>query len=144
MSKVKLNQRFDSLNSSDANRILVICRIEPGKKIESVIYLAKLLKEKKIKTKINVGGSFELFYQKYSDDLIKLISDYNVSDVIEFHIDTSFENLIELMKKSKIFFHPREGEHFGMSIVEAMSPGLIPVVSSIGEQSEFVSQAVSV
>ena len=87
MSKVKIKQRFDSLNSSDANRILVICRIEPSKKIESVIFLAKLLKEKKIKTKINIVGSLEPFYQKYNDDLIKLISDYKVSDVIEFHID---------------------------------------------------------
>ena len=42
------------------------------------------------------------------------------------------------MKRSKIFFHPREGEHFGMSIVEAMSAGLIPVVPAIGGQSEFV------
>ena len=42
------------------------------------------------------------------------------------------------MKKSKIFFHPREGEHFGMSIVEAMSAGLIPIVPAIGGQSEFV------
>jgi alpha-1,2-mannosyltransferase len=95
------------LNSSDANRILVICRIEPSKKIGSVLYLAKLLKEKKIKTKINVVGSFEPFYQKYSDDLIKLISDYNVSDGIEFHIDASFENLIELMKKSNLFSSKR-------------------------------------
>ncbi|HKR74638.1 MAG TPA: glycosyltransferase [Candidatus Nitrosocosmicus sp.] len=138
ISKVKLNQRFDSLNSSDANRILVICRIEPSKKIESVIYLAKLLKEKKIKTKIIVVGSFDPFYQKYSDDLTKLLSDFNVSDIVEFHIDASFDELIDLMEKSTIFFHPREGEHFGMSIVEAMSAGLIPVVPAIGGQSEFV------
>ena len=138
ISKVKLNQRSDSLNYSDERYILVICRIEPSKRIENVIYLAKLLKERKIKSKINIVGSLEPFYQKYSDDLIELISDYNVSDVIEFHIDTSFENLMELMKKSNIFFHPREGEHFGMSIVEAMSAGLIPVVPSTGGQSEFV------
>jgi glycosyltransferase involved in cell wall biosynthesis len=58
--------------------------------------------------------------------------------VIEFHINASFEDLIDLMKKSKIFFHPGEGEHFGMSIVEAMSAGLIPVVPAIDGQSEFV------
>ena len=138
ISKVKLNQRSDSLNYNDERYILVICRIEPSKRIENVIYLAKLLKERKIKSRINIVGSLEPFYQKYSDDLIELISDYNVSDVIEFHIDASFENLMELMKKSKIFFHPREGEHFGMSIVEAMSAGLIPVVPSTGGQSEFV------
>ena len=35
-------------------------------------------------------------------------------------------------------FHPKTGEHFGMSIVEGISAGLIPVVPSIGGQTEFV------
>ncbi|HEU5120294.1 MAG TPA: glycosyltransferase [Candidatus Nitrosocosmicus sp.] len=138
ISKVKSNQRSDSLNYGDENCILVICRIEPSKRIENVIYLAQLLKERKIKTKINIVGSSEPFYQKYYNDLIKLISDSDVTDMVEFHIDASFEELVDLMKKSKIFFHPREGEHFGMSIVEAMSAGLIPVVPAIGGQTEFV------
>jgi len=138
ISKVKLNQPPDSLNYNDENCILVICRIEPSKRIENAIYLAKQLKERKIKAKINIVGSFEPFYKKYCDGLIKLISDFDISDIIEFHIDANFEDLTDLMKRSKIFFHPREGEHFGMSIVEAMSAGLIPVVPAIGGQSEFV------
>jgi|SoiMethySBSTD1v2_1073268.scaffolds.fasta_scaffold1153628_1 alpha-1,2-mannosyltransferase len=42
------------------------------------------------------------------------------------------------MKKSKVYFHSREGEHFGISIVEAMSAGLIAVVPTTGGQTEFV------
>jgi glycosyltransferase involved in cell wall biosynthesis len=61
ISKVKLNQRSDSLNYNDESCILVICRIEPSKRIENVIYLAKLLKERKIKSKINIVGSLEPF-----------------------------------------------------------------------------------
>jgi glycosyltransferase involved in cell wall biosynthesis len=138
ISKIKLEKRLDLSNYGDENSILVICRIEPSKRIENAIYLAKLLKERKIKTKINIVGSHEPFYQKYYYDLIKLMSEYDVSDLVDFHIDASFEELVDLMKKSKIFFHPREGEHFGMSIVEAMSAGLIPIVPAIGGQSEFV------
>lgn len=138
ISKIKLEKRLDLSNYGDENSILVICRIEPTKRIENAIYLAKLLKERKIKTKINIVGSHEPFYQKYYYDLTKLMSEYDVSDLVDFHIDASFEELVDLMKKSKIFFHPREGEHFGMSIVEAMSAGLIPIVPAIGGQSEFV------
>jgi glycosyltransferase involved in cell wall biosynthesis len=69
-----------------------------------------------------------------------LISDNNLSESVKLHIDMPFEDLVDLMKKSKIFFHPRDGEHFGMSIVEAMSAGLIPVVPTIGGQSEFVPE----
>jgi glycosyltransferase involved in cell wall biosynthesis len=38
-----------------------------------------------------------------------------------------------------VYFHPREGEHFGISEVEAMSAGLVPVIPTIGGQAEFVS-----
>ena len=120
------------------NLVLVICRIEPSKRIENAIYLAKLLKEKKIEVKMIIVGSWDPFYQKYYEDLKRLIIDKDVSDIVTFKINASFEELIELMKQSKVYFHPREGEHFGISIVEAMSAGLVPVVPSIGGPSEFV------
>jgi glycosyltransferase involved in cell wall biosynthesis len=120
------------------NLVLVICRIEPSKRIENAIYLAKVLKEKKIQTKMIIVGSWEPFYQKYYESLERLIIDKDVSDIITFKINASFEELLELMKKSKVYFHPREGEHFGISVVEAMSAGLVPVVPSIGGQAEFV------
>ncbi len=42
------------------------------------------------------------------------------------------------MRKSKVYFHPMVGEHFGISIVEAMAAGLVPVVSDVGGPTEFV------
>jgi glycosyltransferase involved in cell wall biosynthesis len=42
------------------------------------------------------------------------------------------------MQLAKVYFHPRIDEHFGISIVEAMASGLVPVVSNIGGHSEFV------
>ena len=120
------------------NLVLVICRIEPSKRIENAIYLAKLLKEKKIEIKMIIVGSLDPFYQKYYEDLKRLIIDKDVSGIVTFKINASSEELIELMKQSKVYFHPREGEHFGISIVEAMSAGLVPVVPSIGGPSEFV------
>jgi hypothetical protein len=44
ISRVKSNELCDTPSYSYRNNILVICRIEPGKKIENVIYLAVLLK----------------------------------------------------------------------------------------------------
>ena len=121
------------------NDILVICRIEPSKRIENAIYLAKLLKERKIDAKMIIAGSWEPFYQQYYENLNSLITDQDLSDNITFKIDSSFDQLIELMGTSKVYFHPREGEHFGISIVEAMSAGMVPVVPKIGGQAEFVS-----
>ena len=120
------------------NLVLVISRIEPHKRIENAIYLAKILKKKKIEAKMIIVGSWDPFYHKYYEKLKRLIIDNEVSDIISFKISASFDELIGIMKKSKVYFHSREGEHFGISIVEAMSAGLIPVVPSIGGQTEFV------
>ncbi len=67
-----------------------------------------------------------------------MIVDFNLTDYVSLETDVSFETLNSLMKESKVYFHPRLGEHFGISIVEAMSAGLIPVVSDDGGQTEFV------
>jgi glycosyltransferase involved in cell wall biosynthesis len=42
------------------------------------------------------------------------------------------------MKEAKVYFHTLPGEPFGISTVEAMSSGLIPVVPDIGGHTEFV------
>ena len=42
------------------------------------------------------------------------------------------------MRRSKVYLHPLPGEPFGISTVEAMSAGIIPVVPDIGGHTEFV------
>ncbi len=118
--------------------ILVISRIEPSKKIENAIKLAKILKEKRIGKGLRIVGSLENYYKDYYIQIKKMIVEFDLTDYVLLEIDASLENLILLMKKCKVYFHPRSGEHFGMSIVEAMSAGLIPVVSNNGGQTEFV------
>jgi glycosyltransferase involved in cell wall biosynthesis len=50
----------------------------------------------------------------------------------------SFNKLLSLICEAKVYFHPLPGEPFGISTVEAMSAGLIPVVPDIGGHTEFV------
>ncbi len=67
-----------------------------------------------------------------------MIADFNLVDYVTLEIDISLDELLSVMSKSKVYFHARLGEHFGISIVEAMSAGLVPVVPDIGGQTEFV------
>jgi glycosyltransferase involved in cell wall biosynthesis len=49
-----------------------------------------------------------------------------------------FDRMLDLMSRSKVYIHPLPGEPFGMSTMEAMSAGIIPVVPDIGGHTEFV------
>lgn len=70
---------------------------------------------------------------------------------IKFLVNPDFEKLKNLYAKSKFFWHaagydvdekiyPENVEHFGMTTVEAMSAGCIPIVMSRGGQKEIISE----
>ena len=118
--------------------ILVISRFHPSKKIENAIVLAKLLKQYKIGTGMKIVGNLTPARYGYYFYLKQTVDDYDLTDYVTFEINVSFDKLLELMRKSKIYFHPLVGEPFGISTVEAMSAGLIPIVPDIGGHTEFV------
>jgi glycosyltransferase involved in cell wall biosynthesis len=131
-------QYFNKNKDKREDIILVVSRIDPSKEIEKAIKLAKLLKEKEIGIKMLVAGSLDSYFNDYYLYLKKTIEDNDLFDYVKIEINITFNKLLSFMKKSKIYFHPRPGEHFGISIVEAMCAGLIPIVADKGGQTEFV------
>ena len=85
-----------------------------------------------------IAGNFSELDYKYVRFLEKMILDYGLQDYVELVFGASFDRLLDLMKKSKVYFHPLAGEPFGIAIVEAMASGLVPIVPTIGGSSEFV------
>src|SRR5207253_1817217 len=70
---------------------------------------------------------------------------------VYFHFNCSFPELKELFNKATIYWHatgygsdpekyPQRQEHFGITTVEAMSAGAIPVVINSAGQKESVAQ----
>jgi len=81
--------------------------------------------------------------QIYFGELYRIAHGYP----IKFHVDIPFEKLKELYSKSMIYWHmtgismPDQvgaQEHFGMTTVEAMASGCVPVVLNTGGQPEIV------
>jgi len=73
---------------------------------------------------------------------------------IEFVVNPPFDVLKDIYSKSKIYWHaagfqvdenkhPENTEHFGITIVEAMASGLIPVVVDKGGIPEIVDNGVN-
>ena len=70
-----------------------------------------------------------------------------------FHFDSARRELRELYRKAAVYWHatgygfdadeyPSKQEHFGISTVEAMSAGAVPVVYATGGQKEIVTDGV--
>lgn len=68
---------------------------------------------------------------------------------IHFHANVSYEKLMSLYDQSALFWHaagfgenakkyPERLEHFGITTVEAMMRGCVPVVIALGGQTEIV------
>ncbi|MDQ3961883.1 MAG: glycosyltransferase, partial [Thermoproteota archaeon] len=132
--------RKEALESSQReDMILVISRIAPDKQIENAIELAKILQDRGIGKKgMIIAGNLHHYDEQYYQELSKMIADYDLSDYVSLQTNISFSKLIQLMQLAKVYFHPRIDEHFGISIVEAMASGLVPVVSDVGGHTEFV------
>lgn len=65
---------------------------------------------------------------------------------IEFHYNIPHNKVLEITRKTRVYWHargygnddPTEYENFGLTTVEAMGAGCIPVVINLGAQPEIV------
>jgi glycosyltransferase involved in cell wall biosynthesis len=87
---------------------------------------------------------------KYILELIKNASGFPVT----FHFNSSFQEMKHLYSEATMYWHatgygsdpasfPEKQEHFGISTVEAMSAGAIPVVINTAGQKESVQQGIN-
>jgi glycosyltransferase involved in cell wall biosynthesis len=118
--------------------ILVISRIAPDKQIENAIEVARIMHDRGIGKAMIIAGNLHHYDEQYYQQLRKMIADYDLPNYVSLKTNISFSKLIQLVQSAKVYFHPRIDEHFGISIVEAMAAGLVPVVSNIGGHTEFV------
>ena len=105
----------------------------------------RLVNEKHIQNwKLVLAGGMEKGNESYIEELKKMAGNLP----IEFKTNISLDELRELYGKSKIYWHaagfgeedPKKHEHFGITTVEGMSSGCVPVVINKGGQPEIVDQ----
>ena len=124
-------------------QILACGRIEASKKIDVMVKAFNSSEFLKKNCVLKIAGSCDNEERSYID-YIKSLSDGNV----QIELNPTRTQLEELYAESGIFWHakgygetnPMLMEHFGMTTVEAMSAGCIPVVINKGGQKEIVTQ----
>jgi glycosyltransferase involved in cell wall biosynthesis len=115
------------------NIILTIARFSAEKKLEQIPLVAR-----DVDAKFVILGSIT-DATSYSR-VRRLIKDYGVEDRVTMILDApnNFSVKMELLQKAKVYFHTMPFEPFGISIVEGMGAGCIPVVHDSGGAREFV------
>lgn len=83
------------------------------------------------------------------EDLVEALQKRAKGYPIEIHANISYAELMQLYAKAKIYWHaagygedllqyPERAEHFGITTVEAMQSGAVPVVVNAGGQKEII------
>jgi glycosyltransferase involved in cell wall biosynthesis len=148
-------EKFNSSKNKE-NIILSVGRFDNvlnAKKQDVLIDAFKILTQKEgVKNweLILAGGSLidpnQNSYLKYLKEKAKDLP-------IKFIVNSDFNDLKEIYSKAKIYWHaagfgvdekkhPENTEHFGMTVVEGMASGSVPVVIAKGGITEIVSDGI--
>ncbi|WP_237265288.1 glycosyltransferase family 4 protein [Thermoplasma sp. Kam2015] len=119
---VEPKEKVDLSNKMD-NTVISIGRINKGKNYDLLMDIARKLDD----YRFYIVGAVNEGDEKYYDYLMR-IKPKNV-EIIP-NADESTKN--SLLKKSSIYLHTNRKENYGISILEAMSYGIIPVVPKSG------------
>lgn len=121
--------------------VLVVSRINKSKKLENAVMLARMLKRQGTGGRMVIAGNLspdDRFGCAYYLQLENMIARQGLSGYVKILLNVELEKLQSLMGSASVYFHPLAEEPFGISVVEAMSAGLVPVVPDVGGPAEFV------
>lgn len=138
---------IEDLHIQKENIILILSRIEKSKHLETLIDAYKSSEYLKQNYKLIIAGGLTKTLENYKTELETRADGAN----IEFIVNAPYSTITELYNKASIFWHckgfeidedtePELMEHFGMSTVEAMSAGCVPIVINAAGQKETVNE----
>ena len=124
-------ERFSkaSVNNERSNIVVSCGRYTPEKNYEFVLRVAdKLRNEAKF---MIIGAYSGRISAQYYKRLTEIIMRKKLKNVRLLR-NVSFSTLLKIYRDAKVFLHAMRHEHFGISVVEAMAAGLVPVVHRSG------------
>ncbi|MGB9959062.1 MAG: glycosyltransferase [Candidatus Bathyarchaeales archaeon] len=108
--------------------VVSVSRLRSGKNLEIIPKIA----EKVEKGKFLIFGSADQASSEVIARLTRVIDSLNVGGRVRLFVNEPFEKLWETISSAKIFLHTQFTEAFGMSVVEGMAAGCVPVVPRCG------------
>lgn len=122
---------FRKTTTAKKNLVLTISRFSSEKGLERIPLIAR-----NVNAKFVILGS--LHSEKMYNEMVRLVREHGVQEKVFLAANAPVSTKVKLLKDAKVYFHTASSEHFGISIVEGMGAGCIPVVSDSGGPREFV------
>ncbi|NPA96671.1 MAG: glycosyltransferase [Crenarchaeota archaeon] len=108
--------------------VLTISRFSPEKNLASILEVAKVVRSTRF---VIVGNANTEQSKAVLSELAERIERFEL-DNVEIRTNVPRSELLELQCRAYIYLHPMYPEHFGISIVESMAAGAIPIVFKDG------------
>ncbi|MCY0868339.1 MAG: glycosyltransferase [Desulfurococcus sp.] len=121
--------RYISLEGRRETSVVSIGRFSPEKRYEFIVEVAERLRDTFFYIAGSVSGTKES--RRYYEKIKSMVEEKDLKNV-ELIPDASDKKLMSILSTAKIYLHSMINEHFGISIVEGMSAGLVPVVHKSG------------
>jgi len=135
-----------SRKTKKKNIIVTIGRFTHEKKHEIMIETFKKFYKANKEWEFHLIGAFRRDVSLYKEDYYKKLKEIAKGCLIFFHENMHHDKVLQFLAKSKIYWHARgygendlnEYENFGITTVEAMGAGCVPIVINLGAQPEII------
>ncbi len=120
---------YEYSNKHKENLIVSVGRIERNKRFEDILQALAIIKRdhpgiSEVKCMI-MGFEYDT---EYLSKLKKTIVSLGLNNTVKIYLNVPRHQILENLAKAKIYVHSAPYEHFGISVVEAMAAGAIPIV----------------
>ena len=117
------------------NLVVTVSRFGRGKGIETIPYIAKLTNKDIHFVMIGV-----LHDTNVLQSVLNSIKKLGLTDRVKVLTNVSRQEMKMILNSAKIYLHTKVREAFGISIVEAMAMGCLPVVHNSGGVKEYLPE----
>jgi glycosyltransferase involved in cell wall biosynthesis len=111
------------------NLVVTVGRIVPEKRFHMFVELARIVPKTRFVAIGSLSDEASVYYER-----LKKTAPENVSFVL-----SPLRKVKDLLGRAMAYVHCAENEHFGITIVEAMAAGCVPIVHDSGGPREIVT-----
>jgi glycosyltransferase involved in cell wall biosynthesis len=110
------------------NLVVVVASLTPKRHLEQVPAIARQSSQ----ARFVIMGKADKYSWSTLDSLKRQIRSLRVQDKIKIQTNVPYESFKQTLFKARVYLHVMPFDHFGISVVEAMAAGSIPIVHRSG------------